>query len=381
MQAMKFLVIPAFTVAVSALVLFTAPAYAASSPGNAGSQCQSYSCDAWALTGAIPPGSTSGGNVVVPPPPPCQVTPVGDARAGSESVISFYQNSGLVSQPASPGSPSSSQPASSAPTDGALSPQDQKLLSQAQRLASDNPMPTGEWYQVVASTPADQPQCDTLPLYIWQPGTGTSALRAAGLPVPLGTLAALLYRQLNLAKVGKVVLSPQGASDTNLPTFVQVALTPGLDSPLSVNAKGDPYVVATADTRLGAATVWASVASLTIDPGTQNAKTFADPTRCTEAHPGPDGHTIMLGSRYTAAEMAQAGPGQNIDCGMAYYAPGSYNLTVSVNWTACWIAAPPTTGGPPKQGCKPVPGAQVLKPSTSGPVQVHVRDIQSVNNG
>jgi uncharacterized RmlC-like cupin family protein len=243
-------------------------------------------------------------------------------------------------------------------------------------------MPAGEWYEVVRTTPADQAQCNKLPLYIWQPGTGDSAILAAGLPVPPGSLAALLYRQLNLPQISKVVLSPLGTSDTNLPTSVQVALAQGVGSPIFVNQQGKPYVVATADTGLGAATVWATVDSLTITPGASaNAKVFNDPTLCVEAHPGPDGNTFMLGSRLTTQAIAAVGPGGSIDCGVTYYAPGSYNLTVSVNWKACWIAGPPTAGGPPKQGCKPVPGAQALQPSNSGPVQVNVRDIQSVNNG
>lgn len=376
---MNFRVISVVVGTVSALVLFTAPAYAASNPGNAGSQCLTHSCDAWALTGAIPPGVAVGSGGPPPPPPPCQVAPVGDARAGSQSVIAFYQDSGSVPQPAGQGSPSDSQSAST-PAGSALSPQDQQILSRAEQLVNASPVPAGEWYQVVPTTPADQAQCATKPLYIWQPGSGASAILAAGLPLPPGSLAALLYRQLNLPQISKVVLSPQGSSDTNLPTSVQVALAQTAGSPIFLNQQGNPYVVATAATGLGAATVWATVDGLTITPGTgtSNAKTFNDPTHCIEAHPGPDG-TFMLGSRLTTAAMAAIGPGQSVDCGVTYYTPGSFNLSVSVNWKACWIAGPPTAGGPPKQGCKPVPGAQALQPSNSGPVQVNVRDIQSVN--
>jgi hypothetical protein len=380
LQAVKFRVTSAFIGMVGVLVLGAAPAYAVS-PGNAGSNCVTHSCDAWAAIGATPPGSGGGTTVVLPPPPPCQVAPVGDARSGSQTIISFYQGSGTVAQPtdAASDAASASASASAAPTASALDQQDQKILSQAQQLVNTNPVPVGEWYQVVATTPADQPQCNNLPLFIWQPGHGNGALLKVGLDVPLGTLAALIYQQLNLAKIGSVVLSPQADSDTNLPTFIQVALTPGLDSPLFLTADGDPYVVATAETRLGAATVWAKAASLTINPGTPDAKTFNEPTQCTQAHPGPDGNTIMLGSRYSAKQMAAAGAGANIDCGVTYGAPGSYNLTVSVNWTACWVAGPPTPGGPPQTGCNQVPGAAALQPSTSGPVPVNVRSITAIN--
>jgi hypothetical protein len=88
----------------------------------------------------------------------------------------------------------------------------------------------------------------------------------------------------------------------------------------------------------------------------------------------------MLGSRYTAAEMAAVGAGQNIDCGVTYTAPGTYNLTASITWNACWEPGLPTTDGPPR-GCQPVPGAGGLTPSTTPAVPVNVREIQSVNNG
>ncbi len=61
-------------------------------------------------------------------------------------------------------------------------------------------------------------------------------------------------------------------------------------------------------------------------------------------------------------------------------ATGTYNLTASVTWDACWALGPATPGGPPP-GCKPVPGAAGLAASTTAPRQVHVREIQSVNNG
>lgn len=60
-------------------------------------------------------------------------------------------------------------------------------------------------------------------------------------------------------------------------------------------------------------------------------------------------------------------------------APGSYDLTVSVGWTACWARGVAVPGGPPP-GCNTnFPGAAGLQDSTTGPVPVNVREIQSVN--
>jgi hypothetical protein len=53
-------------------------------------------------------------------------------------------------------------------------------------------------------------------------------------------------------------------------------------------------------------------------------------------------------------------------------------MTANVTWDACWAKGQLTPGGPPAN-CKPVPGASGLAASTTQPVQVNVRDIQSVN--
>jgi hypothetical protein len=343
--------------------------------GNAGSQCGARSCSAWALAGGSAPVVT-GTPVVLPPPPPCQVVPVGNATAGSQTIISFYQGSATIAQPSSTASPSSS-PATTPTT--ALGSQDQGILSQAEQLAAENPPPAGEWYQVVPTVPADQTLCDKYPLYKWQPGTGIGALTSIGLPIPLPTVAALLYRQLTLAQVTGVTLSPQASSDTNLPTAISFTLTPGLDSPVFLTNAGRPYVVASAQANLGDATVWAKVSGMTISAGTPDATTFDTSADCVKAHPGPNGHTIMLGSRYTATQLASIGAGGSVDCGVTYQEPGTHYLTVSVDWTACWIPGLPTTVGPPKN-CQPVPGAQALQASNSGQIAVNVRSI-TANNG
>lgn len=270
----------------------------------------------------------------------------------------------------------------SAPPPPALSAQQQGILDQAEQLVASNPMTQGEWYQIAGNpraTSAAQEQCANLPPYMSVAGANR-ALRIDGLNIPPETLAALAYSQLTTARLGALALDPQGASDTNLPTFVDVALRPPRRGVLSVTAGGDPYVWATATTPNGeSATVWAWVTGLAISPGTANATTF-NQQRCSVAHLSANGHTFMLGSRYSRAEMARVGAGQQIDCGVTYTSPGTYNLTANVTWDACWALGLATAGGPPP-GCKPVPGAAGLEASTTAPHQVHVREIQSVNNG
>jgi hypothetical protein len=266
----------------------------------------------------------------------------------------------------------------------ALSGQQQQIVDQAQQLVGTNPIAPGEWYQISGNpyaTATAQQKCANLPPYIWVAGNN-GTLRVKGLNIPAATLAALAYSQLNTAQLATVTLNPKGTSDTNLPTFVDVALRSPATGVLSVTAAGDPYVWATAATPDGeAATVWAWVTGLTINSGTTSANAkVADDQRCSVAHLSANGHTLMLGSRYTAAEMQQVGVGQQIDCGVTYTAPGTYNLTASVSWSACWARGLATAGGPPAN-CKPVPGAGALAASTSPPHQVTVREIQSVNNG
>ena len=382
-------------------------------------------------------GSSGGHNGVVITPPPCIGVPIGDAHAGSQTIISLYSDtSALPSQSPTPLDPTSSDaspgdsatpsdsaspsdsatpsgsasaspgasgagasgPTASGPTASAtstattmaliirqapvLDPQQQDILNQAESLVSTQPKAPGEWYQISGNpyaTAAAQAKCTNLPPYIFVSGVN-GALHVHGLNIPAETLAGLAYSQLTTARLGQVTLDPPGANDTNLPTFVDVAMHQPARGILSVTTKGIPYVWATAETPTGeAATVWAWVTGMTITAGTANANTY-DQQRCQVAHLSADGHTYILGSRYTKAEMAKVGVGQPIDCGVTYTAPGTYNLTANVTWNACWAKGLATPGGPPA-GCKPVPGAAGLAPTTTAPVQIKVRDIQSVNNG
>jgi hypothetical protein len=346
--------------------------------------------------------------------------PAGDAHVGSAAIVSLYGDTAPVTQPttappttpppttpppatapatappdpagsptAPGGSPSPTAtfttppPATQAPTTPAppaLSSPLQSIVDQAKTLVNSNPITPGEWYQISgdpAASAADRAQCNNLPPYVWVPG-GQRLPRLAGLNVPPETLAKLAYSQLTTAQLSQATLNPKGTSDTNLPTFVDVTLRPPRRGVLQVTAQGDPYVWATATTPdRESATVWAWATGMTVSPGTADAKTWSQ-QRCSTAHTNADGHQFILGSRYTRPEMAQVGAGQQIDCGVTYTAPGSYDLTANVTWNACWALGTVTAGGPPP-GCKPVPDAGGLDASTTPAVQVNVREIQAVN--
>jgi hypothetical protein len=401
-------VFAALGLAAGSLALLAAPASAADGPPEVGCTTGS-SCMVELNYEVTYTGSSGGHNGVVIKPPPCIGVPIGDAHTGSQAIISLYSNTAPVAQPSSASPAPSASDGSSSPTAPAsptvpasstapasptasmstasttalvLSGQQQQILNQANQLVGSNPITPGEWYQISGNpyaTATAQQRCTNLPPYIWVAGDNNT-LRVNGLNIPPETLAALAFSQLSTAQLATVTLNPKGASDTNLPTFVDVGLRAPVRGVLSITADGDPYVWATAATPDGeAATVWAWVTGLSINPGTTNATTF-NQQRCSTAHLSTNGHTLMLGSRYSAAEMAQVGAGQQIDCGVTYTAPGTYGLSASVTWNACWARGLAKAGGPPAN-CKPVPGAANLAASTSPPHQVAVREIQSVNNG
>jgi len=409
-QALKYRALGVLAVAVAvlaALAALSAPAWAANGPPTVGCTTGS-SCIVQLNWNVTYTGSTGGHNGVVITPPPCIGVPIGDAHTGSQAIISLYSDTNaLPSQsptpldsttPSDSASPSSSAGVSALPSATAtttastaalilgsvpvLSGQQQAILDQAEQLVGSNPITPGEWYQISGNpyaTTAAQAKCTNLPPYIWVNGAN-GTLHVAGLNIPARTLAGLAYSQLTTAALGKVTLDPRGANDTNLPTFVDVTLRHPRRGVLEVTTKGVPYVWATAQTPAGqAATVYAWVTGLTITPGTSNATTY-DQQRCQVAHLSADGHRFIIGSRYTHAEMKEVGAGQPIDCGVTYTAPGTYNLTANITWNACWTRGLATAGGPPATGCKQVPGAAGLAPSTTA-VEIHVRDIQSVNNG
>jgi hypothetical protein len=388
---------------VAAALLTATPASAASGPPVVG--CITGSSCMIELNNYVSyTGSSGGGNGVVVTPPPCIAVPVGDAHVGSQILISLYGTAAPAppptTAPATPtatgtatGTPSASASASPTPTPTPdapnLTPVEQQILDLARQLVNSNPITPGEWYQIsanpYASASASQ-VCQNLAPYVW--ADNGQVPRLHGIHIPTVTLAELAYSQLTTPPISKPTLNPDAANiDTNLPTFVNVELDPPALGVLQLTTEGHPYVYATATSNLdgAAATVYAVATGLTIDPGTSSANTYNDPS-CSVARPADnlnDGK-YLLGSR-EVANAKSYGAGQPIDCGATYTSPGPYQLTVSIGWTACWARGTVNPGGPPPLGtqrgdCNPnIPGAQGLQDSTTGPVNVNVREIQSVN--
>jgi hypothetical protein len=303
-------------------------------------------------------GNDSGhaGNVVVDiAPPPCLWIPEGDAHTGSQYVID-YEN-GVDPGP------------------GAAYSQHETYL-QAQQLLSTNPAPAGEWYFLPVNPAADaagKMECYKLPLFYF----ATPGAPLPGVYIPPRTLGQLAFSRLETAQLAGVTLNPSGTSDANLPTSVQVTLGAPAAGQLNIAPDGRPYVAVTAYIQGGAvsATVWAEAGTLNINPGTSAARTF-DASSCSQAQ--VSGATYTLGSRLTTGQLATIGVNGSVDCGVTYAAPGSFGLSASIGWTACWAPTPGATQPPPPPAnCDPVPGASGLADSAVGPVAINVREIQT----
>jgi len=390
--------------ALASALLFAVPASAGSGPPVVGCITGS-SCLIEINYYVTYSGSSGGSNGVVVTPPPCIAVPVGDAHTGSQIIISLYDTTAPLPGPttasatptdtftatatasASASAPERTSapaaPASPAPTTQAapdLTPTQQAILNLAKQLVNSNPITPGEWYQIAAdpyATAAASQVCANLPPYVWAGNGKVPVLH--GLHIPTRTLAELAYSQLTTPTLGALRLDPRGTSDTNLPTFIDAVLNPPARGFIALTTKGNPYVYATAAAPDGnAATVYAVATGLNIQPGTSNANTYNVP-QCSVAQPDGENNTrYVLGSR-DVTSAASFGAGQPIDCGVTYTAPGPYQLTVSVGWSACWAPGTAAPGGPPAN-CNPnFPGATGLQDSTVGPVTVNVREIQSVN--
>jgi hypothetical protein len=401
-----------FVAAASSLVLAAAPASAADGSGPADCVSDS-SCLIYLSSGVTFTGSTGGDNGVYVPPPPCIGVAIGDAVAGSTKIINAYDPNYTPPSTSSPSpspsptptasgdaspaasgvspsptalytSPAADTSTTSPPADpSGLTSTEQQVYDQAKQILGTSPPPAGEWYQITRdpdATAASSARCQTLPPYLWVAG-GSDDLKKYGLNIPLETLADLAFNQLNTAGLSQPALNPVQMSDTNLPTFVDVQLLAPVRGTLAVTTADDPFVYATAETDNGrAATVYAQMTKLTINSGAANAAdaTVNDLPQCSVVHKDADGLLDELGSVYTEKQMAEVGAGGSADCGVTYAVPGTYKLTVSIAWKACWAPGLVSQAGPPAN-CKPVPGAADLAPTTSAPATVTVREIQSVN--
>lgn len=370
--------------ALASALLLAVPASAASGPPVVGCITGS-SCIIEINYYVTYSGSSGGGNGVVVTPPPCIAVPVGDAHTGSQIIISLYDTTAPVpvATTASASTPASATPTSPAPATQAapdLTPTQQAILNLAKQLVNSNPITPGEWYQIATdpyATAAASQVCANLPPYVWAGNGKVPVLH--GLHIPTRTLAELAYSQLTTPSLGALRLNPRGTSDTNLPTFIDAVLNPPARGFIALTTQGNPYVYATAAAPDGtAATVYAVATGLNINAGTSSANTY-DVPQCSVAQPdGKNNGTYILGSR-DVTSAGSFGAGQPIDCGVTYTAPGSFQLNASVGWSACWAPGTAAPGGPPAN-CNPnFPGAAGLQDSTTGPVTVSVREIQSVN--
>jgi len=422
----RVLVVGGFALAAALLVATSAPASAADGPPVVG--CTTGSSCFVQLNYYIQyTGSGGGNNGVTVPPPPCIAVPVGDAHSGSQLIIGLYGTTAAPPPTTTPtpadsatatgtasatatGTASATPTASPAPSAApGLSPAELQVFHQAEGLVNSNPITPGEWYAVDANpyvSSTASAVCSSLPPYVFANG---QLPREHGLHIPPATLAGLAYSQLTTPQFGKLILNPQGTSDTNLPTFVDVVLNPPkyctgtaadpvcrtgvLSYYQDSNKKDVPYVYATATAPDGtSATVYAKPTALTITPGTPDATVWPssgdDSTTCIEAQavPNPENlpglaNKVMIGSQ-DYVNASKYGAGQQIDCGVTYTAPGSFQLQVNLGWTACWAPGPVDPNGPPADCDTHFNGAGGLQPSALNPTPtVNVREIQSVNNG
>jgi hypothetical protein len=297
--------------------------------------------------------SLSNNNTVVNiAPPPCLWNPIGDAITGSEAIIKEWGND---------------------PAKAPTAYQINQSVGQANGLLQ-KPV-TGQWYELPVNPAAGATgaaECLKLPLYAWvTPGNTPPAV-----PIPPRTLAQLAFAVLSTPTLGQITLNPATKSEVNLPTFVQVAVTPPPVGQLGITAQHRIYVYVTATLGPTTVTVWVESNALNIDPGTSLANSYDLPVCATTIN-----GASTLGSHYTASQMSGTTVNQPIDCGATYLDPGTFNLQATVGWTACW-ARTANTAGPSLNWCArhPVPGAGAL-PAATATQAINVQEVQSVNNG
>ena len=275
-------------------------------------------------------------------PPPCLWIPIGDARTGSQYVLDFYNNT---------------DPGPGALFDG------EHAFTEAKQLVNAAPMPAGTWYYLPVNqndTPAQRAACLAQPLYFWDP-PGTAL---PGIQLPPQTLAQLALAKMNVPQAGKMILSPRtGNSYSNLPTFAQTTLSFRPE----FGAGGMPYVTDNAQLGTQAATVWVRATPLQLSTSDNSAR--LDTAGCG-----------YLGSRDMVSnprKVASTGANGTADCGVTFRQPGTWNITATLTWQACWAVG--IVNGPPPANCNPVPGAD-LNP-VNWARNVNVREIQAANGG
>ena len=75
--------------------------------------------------------------------------------------------------------------------------------------------------------------------------------------------------------------------------------------------------------------------------------------------------------------VAHTGANGTADCGVTFRQPGTWNITATLTWRACWVAA--VVDGPPPAACNHVPGANLNPANWARNVNVH--EIPAANGG
>jgi hypothetical protein len=78
-----------------------------------------------------------------------------------------------------------------------------------------------------------------------------------------------------------------------------------------------------------------------------------------------------------ARAVAHTGANGTADCGVTFRQPGTWNITATLTWRACWAVG--VQDGPPPAGCNPVPGAALNAVNWARNVNIH--EIQAANGG
>ena len=76
-------------------------------------------------------------------------------------------------------------------------------------------------------------------------------------------------------------------------------------------------------------------------------------------------------------QVAHTGANGTADCGVTFRQPGTWNITATLTWRACWAVG--VQDGPPPAGCNPVPGAALNAVNWARNVNIH--EIQAANGG
>ena len=286
--------------------------------------------------------SPSANNTVIDiQPPPCLWVPEGDAHAGSQYVLNFYNNT---------------DPGPAAPYDG------HHAFTEAQQLVNQNPLPAGTWYYLPVNPTDNTAQaqaCLAQPLFFWDvPGEALP-----GIQLPPVTLAQLAVAKMQVPGAGRMFLSPaSGNSFSNLPVFARVTLRGRYE----IGPGGQPYL--TDNARLGnqGATVWVEATPLQL--ATSDSSATLEAGGC-----GYLGSAMMV---HDPRAVARTGADGTADCGVTFRQPGTWTITAALTWRTCWV--PQVQDGPPPATCTPVPGAD-LNPVTWPPRNVNVHEIQAAN--